>query len=1168
MRIGKILIVVLLVLPIFAQELTVEKITPYGYSLYKEDLATVLIISGMDTTAKIRTKATKDDNEFVASIVTEQFRINKGTNMFSPGAQPAIDSFKVADKYKGLFDETGMLPDGHYTILIEVEIGGEVAGSDILIHDVNYFDVVLISPLFEYEVTRADPLFSWVATSPISGLGYTLSIWEVDRNFDRLGFQPGESFYRRDGLTSNSFQYPANAPRFKYGGRYFWKINVLVNGTLVAESDIFEFTNSYKPSKDSSIVSDTVSTSEKEEQPETMKANLTFLVDQVCKVQKADATKLTELLDEYKDLLMQRDSIWGIKATIEDFKEKLQYLKNKSLQQIRIDYRTLNTMNSEDENCATDWKIHFYNTFISRTPSHISEFNYNYLLSTYEESFLDCKNSKLNTLNKRTKILEGYFDGLIIDLQQIAPDIDQQLADLENAVNTKRREIDRQFKKLRDNLCNMNLLWQKLIAYVKKNPKCQDIKFRGKFNLLSIDFAKLNICHTNLYRLLQYWKCDVRYPEDLENLEEVARNYFDIENFHSKLEELARLNLQFHKILNNYSGESSVLSFANNCCESPYEISIGKYNLVKPIRPYNDDKIYVDLYSLSTNAVIPIPSDLEKFAIDEAYREKYRTEIERLYDELSGVREQMNILLEHIHNGHVITDVDGRSILTSEEKGFADPIAVRIHGKAKAIAKQQQSIDDLLMLVDDFIYKMRNCYDYSKESDYKGQFRSAYYKCFEFGNKLDELDSQYEDYIKWFKEHSNIETPRKDSLKRVLRVMETKVVGMNKRFSNIKRNMEIAKDNLNTMFSIGTVKDETLSRESDEIKLILDNELTDIQRALERLGGVQEEILEGLRIINEKKIRIIESLIIRLNQCRSPELVASYVDIRRVSKTIKERKQEKENFLMEFHNNIDSISDMIEFQNNRIDSLNLYIYALEGEINDLDNKVYWESHRLSKLSKNLDIAQKIGEMSGYLELLSEYYNQKKAKRPIHFDTEYLRYMRKQFSEDENTWKDPNRIFGKLPQLFEHREMLNQIRMLIETLETRKTTLDERIRTYNKIEELTSELAKYLSGIEILISYHVDSYNRAFTEIDAPKFSKIAENKLKVDRYMADFICYNSDNDKTLEQITSAEWEKFISKENIIITESNKAIIEGRVKPYFQAKIDLCYLKCFLMSAIR
>jgi len=96
---------------------------------------------------------------------------------------------------------------------------------------------------------------------------------------------------------------------------------------------------------------------------------------------------------------------------------------------------------------------------------------------------------------------------------------------------------------------------------------------------------------------------------------------------------------------------------------------------------------------------------------------------------------------------------------------------------------------------------------------------------------------------------------------------------------------------------------------------------------------------------------------------------------------------------------------------------------------------------------------------------------------------------------------------------------------------------------------------------------VEKYNRTFTEIDAPQFSKIAEYKIKVDRYVKDFICYNSDNDKTLEQITSVEWEKFISKENIIITESNKAIIEGRVKPYFQVKINLSYLKCFLKSAM-
>ena len=181
-----------------------------------------------------------------ASFVLQTSLVPK---LVSAASISPIDLKKYSSEVDDNFKSTGSLPSGRYNICIYVYAVGTNA---LLSEYCNDFEVLqtvrgeLISPQDKDDVKIMLPIFNWLPPVPIppgSNVTYEINIVEIlERQTAFYAMSANPYIFFRKKLITGLFQYPVAALPLENGRRYAWRVKTYMNGSLLSESEVREFT--------------------------------------------------------------------------------------------------------------------------------------------------------------------------------------------------------------------------------------------------------------------------------------------------------------------------------------------------------------------------------------------------------------------------------------------------------------------------------------------------------------------------------------------------------------------------------------------------------------------------------------------------------------------------------------------------------------------------------------------------------------------------------------------------------------------------------------------------------------------------------------------------------------------------------------------------------------
>jgi len=184
----------------------------------------------------------------ILEATSKLFTIKPGRNVYTYRDFPNADVRYSNTRYRDIILRTGNAPDGDYTICITVfnEKDEVIAQENCISHSVRTLgNITLISPADGEELLNGDEkefhpiVFSW---SPLpNAKEYSLKIVEVLGNQSpQVAIKNNRPFFEKDGIRTNTFQYPASERKFEQGKTYAWQVYLKENPEATA-SEVWTF---------------------------------------------------------------------------------------------------------------------------------------------------------------------------------------------------------------------------------------------------------------------------------------------------------------------------------------------------------------------------------------------------------------------------------------------------------------------------------------------------------------------------------------------------------------------------------------------------------------------------------------------------------------------------------------------------------------------------------------------------------------------------------------------------------------------------------------------------------------------------------------------------------------------------------------------------------------
>jgi len=311
----KLIYLLLFIFPIVAfGQVSIHMQQPPPNQLGFEDLWKATIINNSNTTYRVYLtgKVTSSKDGKIVDGSTAVFDLPKGIKAVNAGEIGPVTINKSNKKYSDIAKRLGGVPSGDYEIciaVIDASNGQELAIDCIMQTVLNLTQMELVSPsdksvfstvLLDKDFTQNNPvkskndslvqkknkdyyqgffdkrvakkikdaeeviitgssqmLFTWMPPSPIppgKSIQYKINITEIfgrQTAYDALQSNP---FYFSTSTNFTSLQYPLSARSFNSGSSYAWQVQAFLNGNLITQSEIREFT--YFNPQDRNSVSD------------------------------------------------------------------------------------------------------------------------------------------------------------------------------------------------------------------------------------------------------------------------------------------------------------------------------------------------------------------------------------------------------------------------------------------------------------------------------------------------------------------------------------------------------------------------------------------------------------------------------------------------------------------------------------------------------------------------------------------------------------------------------------------------------------------------------------------------------------------------------------------------------------------------------------------------
>lgn len=148
--------------------------------------------------------------------------------------------------YEDIFQRTGTLPAGNYTICVYVKsVDGENMGNDCIMQIIAHpSPPELINPVDEANITEELPVFLWLPPMPMGEfVTYSIKLVELlDGQTPIEAMEANPAFYIEEDIPASSFQYPIFAREFEQGITYAWKVTAISgDGFVIGDSPVWSF---------------------------------------------------------------------------------------------------------------------------------------------------------------------------------------------------------------------------------------------------------------------------------------------------------------------------------------------------------------------------------------------------------------------------------------------------------------------------------------------------------------------------------------------------------------------------------------------------------------------------------------------------------------------------------------------------------------------------------------------------------------------------------------------------------------------------------------------------------------------------------------------------------------------------------------------------------------
>ncbi len=190
-----------------------------------------------------------DKGTLLAEARSSVFNLPAGVKRITASEITPVDLTKHTNEVEETIEKIGTLPNGEYLMCIyvfSVETN-EIIGSTCL--DVSVLSLTqpeLLSPQDEEIVLDIFPAFNWFPAVPLpvgSDVSYELIIVEImERQTPEYALISNPPWFWEKEIRNNLFRYPLGARPLSDGQRYAWQLKTYVNGNLLSESEIREFT--------------------------------------------------------------------------------------------------------------------------------------------------------------------------------------------------------------------------------------------------------------------------------------------------------------------------------------------------------------------------------------------------------------------------------------------------------------------------------------------------------------------------------------------------------------------------------------------------------------------------------------------------------------------------------------------------------------------------------------------------------------------------------------------------------------------------------------------------------------------------------------------------------------------------------------------------------------
>jgi predicted nucleic acid-binding Zn-ribbon protein len=842
------------------------------------------------------------------------------------------------------------------------------------------------------------------------------------------------------------------------------------------------------------------------------------------------------LYDQLEKEMWNRDSLKGAKDAADLFQQTMEGLKTSATDTFQDQIDETSSLSGTDAGCAGSWESDFYNRYVAPYPSPQREKVYNEYVKRYNRRFERCKSKRASWLEDDKDKIEKYYDNQLEDIEDIQKQIQGELGLHSKNISDLQRRINALSQNLAAALCDIDVHWNAFIQYLDSNTVC--IKCGKVYYTKPPDLQLMDSCLNNIYDKLRGKIRDLRNPDDQQELQAQADEYFPFDELMKEKDKLDSLKSAFQSTVNQWNQSSSLSKMVHPCCQSLISLAGGRYLYGHQNKPFRNESTYGQRLGLGNAGVVAVPKNPQQMQNPD-FRRQYYKDKRGFYKQRYELSKQIDKSIRNLKNGHS----DGRSFI----HGLKDDEAVRKHGMAKAHPYHKSSRDSIQDALEELLYKAGNCYDEDQQNQRHKEYLTLHHKCFNFRQCLEILDREYQYY--------------RDSLGRYKNALEDEISYAEKNLNKLKGKVERLRERISGL-------NQSIQNLQNQLAGVTDNSArTDIQNRINNLPNERNDISRKLNLIEndlpslERKLSGLKQRSAGLAAAMNPRPVASIGDCEDERQSVQQARQQQRNDAHNIHGEASNASQEISGHLTDASGISDDISDAhrDGTAIGRDIEDQLEEERQRAQAARL---RKEREIKGICaKLLAEYYDANSPAGSV-FDSlavayEFLSGQIDQIPGGLSAFSDKMKEFKA--QIDEAKETIEDIVTILSGVHDSASN-EQRTKAFAKVMKYAAEFGEKVPGFGEMVGFYAKAYEASIAaiykimdDILAP-LKEVVDNETRV-------VCPNASwKGKTLNQIVDQMWKQ--STTNNTFNTLSKEQVEALEK-YYKEKAKTAILNCCL-----